>query len=91
MADKYIKWEVLTSGQVGEYKDSIYEFEIESNLPPAEVKRFCLDFLSSAENEVTSGTFDGACGFPFGLETYYMFSLMAEGNYKYVVCKPYTG
>ena len=91
MSNFKIEVEQLRYGQVGPYKDSVYEFVIKTDLPEHDVKRFCTTFLRGGKHQVDSGKFDGNCSFPFGLESYFKFHKKDDGSYYYITCHPYTG
>jgi len=84
-----IEWTIKRQGQVRPYADSVYEYEIESDLKEAKVRKFCTEILKPSEN-IGSG-FTGACSFPFGLNSYYSFWKTGDNSYNYKVCCPYTG
>ena len=85
-----IGWNILESGQQRPYADSIYKYEIESELYEGKIKEFCVKFLCPATHE-GGGGFSGACSFPHGLDSYYSFEKISENKYRYKVCQPYTG
>lgn len=82
---------ILSSGQVRPYADSIYTYEIESNLGDEQTKRLCTTFIRRSTNEKPGGRYDGGSGFPFGLESFFKFAKIKDGEYRYTVCEPYTG
>lgn len=84
---KYIIIRCLHDGQVAAYKDSIYSYEIESDMSAGLVKHFCTRKLKKAEHEGTD--FSGSCSFPFGLNPFYSFTKTGDNSYKYIVCQPY--
>lgn len=84
-----ITYETIRAGQVGPYKDSVHKFKVTSDLPEAEVKRFCTETLMRSNNQSNSGCYNGSCGFPFGLSSYFRFVKLEEGVYEYMVCQPY--
>jgi len=86
-----IEWKRIRGGQVRPYADTIYEYEIISEMREEEVKRFCKTFLGACKNE--GSCFNGSCGFPFGLEPYCKFEKdeEVENKYNYKICYPYTG
>ena len=83
--------EYVRGGQLRAYSDSIYEYIIESNEPKNMVERYCTASVHKCKNKHQSGTFDGSCGFPFGLDSYYKLIEISEHRYRYTVCSPYTG
>ena len=87
---KTISWKIIASGQPAPYRDSIFKAEIHSTLHPMTVKNFCTMYLRPSSNEYASGVFNGSCGFPFGLNSYYRFRETRKGVYEYTVCEPYT-
>jgi len=88
---KTISWKVLRAGQVRPYADSVYEYEIESNIHENQVKEFCFTFLKRVNSKNKGNNFSGNCSFPYGLSAYYQFTKVEEGKYLYTVCNPYTG
>jgi hypothetical protein len=86
-----ISFDTVKTGQVAAYKDSIYEYVIESNLPEEFIKRFCTKTLNPATNESPNGCFSGACGFEFGLAPFFKFKKTGDNIYLYTVCCPYCG
>jgi len=88
---KTISWKVLKSGQVAPHKDSIYKFEIETDIHENQVKEFCFTFLHRVNSKNKGNQFNGSCNFPFGLSPFYSFSKLENNKYHYIVCRPYTG
>ncbi len=88
--EKEISWDIKHSGQVRLHADSIYRYEVSSNLSEEEVKRFCTTFLYPSKNE-GGGTFNGSCDFPHGLDSFYKFEKIGDNKYEYTICRPYTG
>lgn len=86
---KELKVTALQEGQMRPYQDSIYRYKVESNFDEKRVKDFCTVVLRKCENELANGSFDGACSFPFGLNSYFRFIKKSEGEYEYTVCQPY--
>lgn len=86
-----VKVAVLKSGQVRPYADSIYQYEVESNLSESETKRLCTSFIRRSAFEEPNGKYNGSCGFPHGLNSYYKFTKQVYEKYLYTVCEPYTG
>jgi len=87
-----IHWDVIRSGQTKPYEDSIFEYKIYSDRDEKEVEKFCKEFIRPAENKATDkDRFDGRCGFPYGLGSYYSLQKIGENIYRYLVCYPYTG
>ena len=84
---QYISIKCVSSGQVAAYKDSIYAYEIESDMREFEVKDFCIRQLKKAEHE--GSNFSGCCAFPFGLNSFYSFTKIGANSYRYRVCDPY--
>lgn len=88
-----IKSERVRGGQVRSYGDSVYQYKIESDQPAGEVKQHCLTELypCNPENTRPGLTHNGACGFPFGLDSYYTFTDHGNGKFTYTVTSPYCG
>lgn len=95
-----LKIETIKYGQMGQYKDSIYEYKIISKLNNKLIERYCTTKLRPCKNNKQNGCFTGSCGFPFGLESYYKFvhidTIISENGkevlesiYLYTVCEPY--
>ncbi|MCP3685590.1 MAG: hypothetical protein GY861_23310 [bacterium] len=85
---------MIRGGQVGAYKDSVYEYKVTSNRSAEDVEEYCRTELHKCSNKTTgerTATFNGNCGFPFGLDSFYKFVQVDTGLYKYYVCSPYTG
>jgi len=77
-------------GQARAYQDSVYSWDIESDLPKDEVIAKALAELGRGVNPANISTqHSGACGFPFGLDSFYSFSQMATGLYRFTVTEPY--
>jgi len=79
----------IRGGQLRPYADSVYEYEIESTLDPKETENHCTAKVKPCQNK--GSDFSGSCSFPFGLNSFYSFSKIAENKYNYKVCEPYTG
>ena len=100
MKDKHIQWKQIQAGQLRPYADSIYEYEITTNIKGMlynetdeeydKIKEFCTEILYPSKNE-GGGGFNGSCSFPHGLNSYYKFVKRDRGSYHYIVCQPYTG
>jgi len=88
------KYECLRAGQARAYQDTIHEYTVTSDMPEADVKAQCLKQLGRGVNpDHVSGQHGGACGFPFGLSSFYSFSKLvgSKGKYRFIVVEPYTG
>lgn len=85
------KSKCVRSGQARVYEDSVYKYEIESDHTPEEVKQICLTEIRKCNpaNSVNRNTHTGACGFPFGLDSFYSFEDHKNGTFTYTVTKPY--
>lgn len=81
----------IRGGQISSYKDSIYEYEIESKMPAEKVESYCREVVRRCVHKSQGGCFTGSCKFPFGLERYYKFTTLDKGRYNYTVCEPFTG
>jgi hypothetical protein len=84
-----LKVEIVRSGQVKAYQDSIYEYIITATCPEEEVKNICLTEIYPCNPEYKGSNFSGHCSFPFGLNNFYSFSKKSENQYRYIVCSPY--
>ena len=88
--EKYIKFTQTTGGQVRPYGDSVYTYLIESNLREDEVLTACIEDIHKCFRLNTGkGSFNGNCGYPFGLHNFYQFNKIDDGKYEYKVCEPY--
>ena len=90
MSEKF-KVKNIRYGQVASYKDSIYEYEVISEVPESEVEKHCITEVKPCKNKSQGSSFHGSCSFPFGLNSYYKFNKVADNTYRYTVCSPYTG
>lgn len=81
----------VQGGQIASYKDSIYEFIVQSYLHEEQVEELCKLYCRNSTHKVKNGNFNGSCSFPFGLESFYKFERIGYGVYRYIVCEPYTG
>ena len=83
--------DVLRSGQARAYQDTVKVFEITSNLPEDEVKSRCVTEVYSVDSarELAGYAHTGACGFPFGLKSFYTFIEVSEGKFRYTVTIPF--
>ena len=81
---------VLRSGQVKRYGDTVYsaEVETEGEGTDQEVWDLC-QALSRSEHRKDGLRHDGACGFPFGLDSFGSLSKIADNRYIYTVTYPY--
>lgn len=80
----------IQSGQNRAYEDSLYKYRIESSFPAASVKEYCLTQLHPCKNSCQErNQFQGHCGFPFGLDTFYYFREESAGVFEYWVCSPF--
>ena len=86
-----IKVKQLHFGQMGAYRDSIYDFEIISAKPEDEVEKYCTTEIRKCGIKDQGACFSGNCGFPHDLNSYYKFRKTGENTYRYTVCEPYTG
>ena len=87
-----IRWDVIRTGQSGKYTDSIYEYKVYSDQPEHDVEKFCKEFIRPATHKARIGdNFNGRCGYPYGLESFYSFQKIGENTYRYLVCYPYNG
>lgn len=80
------------SGQKRAYGDTFYEYEVRSELPAAEVEKFCRETIyqcpmSDAEWR-EKGKTDRSMDHAF--TSHYVFRKMDEGKYFYQVCQLYT-
>lgn len=85
---KTVESKQTKNGQVGKYKDSIYQWVITSQEPEDKVREHCQTLMKS-ENEHPNGNFGGSCNFPFGLNSYFKFTNNNDGTFTYTVCVPY--
>ena len=77
-------------GQARAYQDSVYSWDIESDLPKDEVIAKALAELGRGVNPANISTrHSGACGFPFGLSSFYSFSQVSGEKYTFTVTEPY--
>lgn len=85
------KSKCVRSGQARAYQDSVYGYEIESDQTPEEVKLICLTEIHKCNQKyiVNINDHTGACGFPFGLDSFYSFEDHKNGTYTYIVTEPY--
>lgn len=88
---KTISWQVLQAGQIRPYADSIYEYEVKTEIHENQVKEFCFNFLKRVSPKNKGHDFSGSCNFPYGMNSYYTFRKKEENTYMYKVCCPYTG
>lgn len=90
-----IKHTIVRQGQQRAYQDSVYEYEIScpQEISDEEVKKYCVGTLRrvNPENEKKGYNHNGCCGFEYGLESFFTFSKLSPGKYKYTVTSPYTG
>jgi hypothetical protein len=86
-----ISLKLIASGQKGAYKDSVTEYEVESELGAKITEKLLVRDLIKTSNKTTSiREFSGSCGFPFGLEKFYGFWLTEEETkFKLKICYPY--
>lgn len=82
---------LISSGQKGAYRDSITEYEVESELGAKITEKLLVRHLIKTSNKKTSTRqFSGSCGFPFGLEKFYGFwPTEEETKFKLKICYPY--
>lgn len=90
MKEQKITWKTLHDGQMRLCADSVYEYEIFTDLRESSVKEFCTKFLRPSKIEF-AGCFNGSCSFPHGLNSYFKFTKKDDNKYYYIVCEPYTG
>lgn len=77
---------VIRQGQPRPYADSYYEYEIESNRPEHEVKRFCTQILRPCSQTYADWDKSNAGSYFAG---YYTFEKIGDGKYKYFKLEPF--
>ena len=78
-------------GQARAYQDSVYEFLVETT-PGTDVEAWELcQTLRATKNRADRKSHDGACGFPFGLDSYGSLKQLKDDgtSWRYVVTEPY--
>lgn len=79
------------SGQKRAYGDSYYEYEVESDLPAAEVERVCAEKVhKSMSEEVYRTEYRAAPTADNHFRNSYTFKATGPGKYRYVVTFPYA-
>jgi len=81
------------SGQKRAYGDTFYEFDVESDLPAAEVERICAEKISKAMPKaewLADYRAPGGCSMEKAFRPHYEFKNKGGGKYFYSVCMLYT-
>lgn len=81
------------SGQKKAYGDSFYEYEVESDLPAAEVEAICAAKICSAipkSEWLADYRKTGGCTMEEAFRPHYEFKNRGDGKYFYSVCSLYT-
>lgn len=81
----------LRSGQPRPYADSIYEYDVTTTPGTSDEAWELCQSLCIAKNRRDGASHDGACGFPFGLQSYGSLRKLNEHGTKwnYRVTSPY--
>jgi hypothetical protein len=84
----------IKSGQAGPRKDSVWQYEIESDLPATEVLLQCTLNLGRGVNPANRcnqmSQHNGSCEYPFGLDSFYAIIETADGRWMFSMVQPYT-
>ena len=91
MKPQILKKTVLRSGQARAYQDSVYSYEIivTDGATDEEVWDLCQRELKKANHRKDGHQHSGACGFPFGLESFGSLRFVGACKYIYTVTMPY--